>query len=751
MKEFCIPVSLAQKLKDAANKREFDIETLYNSSSAERRAIFEKYTDSETARLINTGFEEAIVSSQKTSLKNWAKKTLTTSETKSNYKDVITKIDQLDEIGALDPENSDAYLEDLVASKLGLSVTPDQAMKLKEFSDKLEALKPASDSSEFGISIEFLKMRRQINDYIESLTPASNLKVATSTIGRGTMLLSFKSPFLNITSNTLGGFLEATNKRITSNQYFGKNGDVVRDYMKFAMKAYKETGFDITRMMEVQLSPKSLGEDIVTSQGPGQVRRLGRFMEDFVFNKTLGLPDVAFSAFAFGDTANLESTMIARAEGLTGAAQKSRARAIMIDSMRLEPLTEEGRAMRNQSIADAAYSTYQNNTMLSKLSMNIRRVINEATGDLRLGDQLMPFVKTPANVISFGFDYSVGGVAKGSLDMKRAIDAYRKGDSVEFKKNFKKSRRNLVRAGMGLSIALILVANFDDDDFMGAYPTTAKERELMKSQNALPNSIRIGDRWISLDYFGALAFPLMGFMYAKKYGNDLAGQATNFLYGQINQLSALPGYEEARNIIEGIADRATKSEKYNLQDEVSAAINDMIDFVSARVIPGGVSDLAKMVDDTQREVDYKDPIAKLKVKIPFLSKDLNEKTDILGNTLKQENPLSVLLFGARVKSDSDNAIINELERLKSENQLPSITDPRKYSDRFIDLGTQLSEDEYKEAYTYYQTTLASQFEKAMNSNQYMKLSDEDKANMLNAVKSDVLDKTLKAFNYKKSK
>lgn len=751
MKAFCIPVSLAEKLKEAARSGEIEIRDLYEKTSEQRREIFSKYTDNETARLINSGFEEAMISAQKTSLKKWAEKTFTGEARRTKvYKDVIDKINELDELGVVDPF-SDTFLEDLAATRLGISVSKEEVEKLSEYSKELETLKPASDESKFGISLDYLKKRRELNDYIESLTPSHNLRVATSTIGRGLMLASIKSPLLNIESNTIGGLLEAFTKRLASGQYIGKNNSLANEYIGFATKVYKETGFDITRMMEVQLSPKVLGEDMVTSQGKGTVRKLGRVVEDIVFKKALGLPDVVFSAIQFSDTANLASTMMARKEGLSGAAQVARAKAIMTDSMRLVPETEEGRALRDQSIADAAYATYQNDTALSRIGLSIRSIVNQATGDLRLGDQLMPFVKTPANVISFGLDYSVGGVAKGAVDLVAALKAKKAGDADEFTKLFTKAKRNWIRAGLGLSIAFVLAGAVDDDDFIGAYPTTAKERELLRTQNGLPNSIRIGDKYISLDYFGAIGSPLMGFLYAKKFGKELPGQSSNFLYGQLNMLSNMPGYDELKGLIEGVYDRATKSKNYTSDQELGDIINGLTDFISSRIIPGGVVDLAKITDQYQRQVDYEDPIAKLKAKLPGLNQELPIKTDLFGNKLLNEEGVSQLLFGSRVKTASDNLIIDELKRLQDSGKLPTLTDPRSTSDRFIELGNQLDPLKYDEAYSYYQEQLNKYWTEEIKSNQYSKKSDEDKTDELNKLKTDALERTLKKFGYKKPK
>lgn len=750
MKEFCIPVALADKFKKAAQAGEIDIQDLYEKTSDERRAIFSKYTDKNTAQLINTGFEEAMVSAQKESLMNWAKKTFVGDAKKTKvYKDVIDKINELDSLGVINPNNSDQFLEDLAATKLGISITKDEVKTLSKFATDLQELKPISDESEFGISMDYLKKRRELNNYIESLTPSSNLKVATSVIGRGAMLAALKSPILNIESNAVAGALEAFTKRLAKGRFAGFNGELSRKYIKFATKVYKETGFDITRMMEVQLSPKVLGEDTVSSQGSGLVRKVGRVIEDVIFKRALGTPDVRFSAISFADTANLTSAAIAKSNGLKGTAAKSFSEALMKDAMRLIPQTDAGRKLRDQSIADASYATYQNDSWVAKMALDIRSILNNASGDLRLGDQLMPFVKTPANVIAFGLDYSGGGVLKGAKEMKKAFDAKREGNEEDFKKHFENARRNWIRAGLGLTLAFVIASLFKKDEFIGAYPTDPKEKELFRTENGVANSVLIGDKYVSLEYFGGISAPLMGFLYAKKFGKDIVGQASQYLYGELNEFSKFPGYTEVSNLLTGISDRAAQSENYTVQQEGNDIINGITDFISSRVIPGAINDLAIATDKFQRQVDYNSPIAKLMAKIPGWRETLPIKTDQFGNQLLTEDALSTTLFGAKVKTENTTPVVEELQRLKSVDALPSLTDPRSSSQRFIALGTQLSTEKYGEAYAYYQAQLAKQWSAEIGKKSYISMQDDKKQDELNNIKSNILDQTLNKFGYKK--
>ena len=67
---------------------------------------------------------------------------------------------------------------------------------------------------------------------------------------------------------------------------------------------------------------------------------------------------------------------------------------------------------------------------MSDLALGIRNSINKATKQLRLGDVLSPFVKTPANVIGLGIDYTMG--AYTLKDINTVINDFQNGKITTF-------------------------------------------------------------------------------------------------------------------------------------------------------------------------------------------------------------------------------------------------------------------------------------------------------------------------------
>lgn len=746
---YCIPPQVAKELITAARNGDVigDIGKLYEMTTQERRDAFSKFVGKDTAKLINTEFEKAMVSNRAKALANWAQKTFTTEvKKKGHLKSALDKIQEADEKGLLTPENEGQFLEDLVTEKLGIAITAQEAKEISNLTKELETY--ANETSDIGLPNEkWWKAKRKLDEYVMAQTPTNQLRIATSTIGRGMMLASVKSPLVNIESNTIQAVLTGLERRFTSGKTGGVNNAFARKFVSQNMKIYQNSGYDTSRLTSMSEDRKILGEEITHSEGKGAVRKVGRFVEDTVFKQLMGAPDVMFASFHFADSANIGSTKIAQQEGLKGEAMKKRALEIFKDAVLIEPKTIDGEMVRQQAIADAEYATYTNKSTYSDVALAIRGVFNKASGDLRLGDQIMPFVKTPANVVGAGIDYSGVGLPLQLVLLPKAINQLRQGETAAFKK----SVRSIVRGGLGLTFAFALSSVIDPEDFMGNYPVTQKEQQLLALKNATPNSVKIGDKWISLDYFGPIAAPFVGMMYAKKYAHDEAEAALKYYQGVGVQALKVPGFQDFQDVVKSVRD-VTDEQKTGKEELTTAATNFVLDYIRSRTVPGIVYDIAKATDDVERKVDVKqDPLARIKNAIPGLRQSLDTKTTVFGDPVKAESGLSTILFGSRVKTADENALVQELVRLDGEGQLPSITDVEKSSTRVKELKEQLPEPQFKAAMTYYKDLFKTRVEKVVESRSYEKGNDEKKKALIEEAKEKAVSKMLKKYRYKKPK
>jgi hypothetical protein len=753
-KAFCIPQQLVDKLVAGIKSGDVigDIAKLAEMTSEGRRGAFEKYVSKDVAREINLGFEKAIISEQKNALTLWAKNTFTAeAKKKGHYKDVIAKIESLDSHGVLTPETADVFLEDLVADRLGASITADEAAGIVDRTNRLKELS-GRPANEFGLpDMDYWKARRDLDSYLESLTPSPALKVATSVVARGTMLFSLKSPIVNIESNTVNAITEATARRIEAmrtNNLFpgGWNNSHALPYMQFVNDVYAKTGYDLTRMTTLEMAKKRLGEEIVHAQGPGKVRALGRFYTDVVFNKLMTAPDVAFASMHFVDAANIKSALIARAEGLRGEAMNKRVEQIFLDATKINPETKEGRSVRDMAILEAQRGTYTNKTNYADTSLAIRRVLNKASGDLRVGDQLMPFVQVPANVVGTTVDYS--GVLLPLETISRAKDALNakgRGDKEAFINAFDRTfLRKVTRAGLGITIAFIASLWFEPDDFIGEYPISSSERELLKLKRATTNSVKIGNKWISLDYLGPLGAPFVGFMYAKKYGKTPISSLLAYGGGVGLQIARTPGFKQFYDVYGAF--QSLRPDRATPDDIKESVFNYIVDMARSRTIPAFVADLAKGLDKYERQTDS--AADRILLSIPVVRQAmLKEKLNVFGEYVEGEGFWSSLFAGSRMKTQKEDVVIDELSRLAQSGNLPAITDVSRTSPRAKRLEQQIGKEQFREFYIEFGKEFKEGIAEIVQSDDYLSVGDDERSDEINKFKRKLFDDKLEEWGY----
>ena len=240
-------------------------------------------------------------------------------------------------------------------------------------------------------------------------------------------------------------------------------------------------------------------------------------------------PDVAFGNFAFADANNIISSRLAKGDS-------KKATEIFKDATLLNPKTPEGKIARLESIMSARRATYTDDSWSSKFALKTRELLNYVPG---LGDILMPFVKTTANVAQLGAEYAGVGFVKGTFKGVRLGISKMKGEAID-KQAVVSAFNDIVRTGLGMTAAYTIVSQIEVDDFMGAYDPARVGIDQLS--NTAYNAIRVktpfGTKWISVDYLGALAPSVVGMLYAKKYGKKEQNVGVGYLAGVASQYTA---------------------------------------------------------------------------------------------------------------------------------------------------------------------------------------------------------------------
>lgn len=635
----------------------------------------------------------------------------------------------------LNARNAKMYVREALDDIFGTTVSQEEANQIIGKIGEIEKSIVNTLDETGNPSVQTWQKINEMNNLVESLTPSPALQIATSIVGRGMMLSSIKSPVLNVVSNTENILTEMLIRRAVNSleggaSFSAVDKNVEKDYLAYADDVYRASGYNVSTTEGLDAATVTLGERRISTQGAGKFRAFARGVETGVFKYLMGYPDSRAKDFVFSDTAALEATTIAQNEGLSGEMLSKRATELYRDATRVAPLTEEGMLIREKAMMEANVATYTNDTAFSKFALGIRETLNKVTGNVRLGDQLMPFVKTPANVVALGMEYSIGA----AYLIPNLTTVIRDVKAGKLSAKSWTAIKAAVRNGLGVVLAMLIAMALDPDDYTPDYDAlTMSERRLALEKNAVFNSIRIGDKYISLDYFGPLAVPLTAVLSARR-----RGEVAWFGYakGVASQLQKLPGLQEFSETVDAIG-RATSNKP---EKTVKNLNNALIDFVRARTIPSIVNDLAKSIDTYERETSA-GTYDKAQASVPGIREELPLKYTTTSRTPKEtEAALSILLFGARVKTAASNRVIYEIDRLYKKNAKPTITDVTR-SGKLSELSEAKQQRVRKEfAKRYYDGVYT-----LIRTREYRAKDDEQRAAAINKVRRQIIEQLKKEY------
>lgn len=635
----------------------------------------------------------------------------------------------------LNARNAKMYVREALDDIFGTTVSQEEANQIIGKIGEIEKSIVNTLDETGNPSVQTWQKINEMNNLVESLTPSPILQIATSIVGRGMMLLSVKSPVLNVVSNTENILTEMLIRRAVNSleggaSFSAVDKNVEKDYLAYADDVYRASGYNVSTTEGLDAATVTLGERRISTQGAGKFRAFARGVETGVFKYLMGYPDSRAKDFVFSDTAALEATTIAQNEGLSGEMLSKRATELYRDATRVAPLTEEGMLIREKAMMEANVATYTNDTWASKLALGIRETLNKVSGNARLGDQLMPFAKTPANVVALGMEYSIGA----AYLIPNLTTVIRDVKAGKLSAKSRTAIKAAVRNGLGVVLAMLIAMALDPDDYTPDYDAlTMSERRLALEKNAVFNSIRIGDKYISLDYFGPLALPLTAVLTARR--KDEVGWF-GYAKGVASQMKKTPGLSELKESYDSI----TRAVSSDWAESLKNLSNSMIDFIRARTIPSIVNDLAKSIDTYERETSA-GTYDKAKASIPGIRESLPLKYTTTSKTPRETEPAwSTVLFGARVKTTASNRVIYEIDRLYKKGAKPTITDVTR-SGKLSELSEAKQQRVRKEfAKRYYAEVYT-----LIRTRAYRAKDDEQKAAAINKVRRQIIEQLKKTY------
>lgn len=619
------------------------------------------------------------------------------------------------------------YIENKVKEKLGIALPKETAKAFIQTARDLDTLSKQRD--EFGNPVEaFFVKKDELERMRNSHTPTSRTKILISTIGRGNMLTAPSTSVLNAVSNTQNYFVENVVRKV-ANILEGKTNDNIVDkdlmnkYRGLAWKTFWDTGYDMSFMTSLLDERLYKGESVSHSEGDGWIRGLGRWTEKYVFSRLISSPDIYFkSVLGFTNYLGNEATNIAYQEGLTGDKAKARANQLFRDAIKIEPETELGKQIRLKAQTDALILTFQQDTKFAEMLLKVRDAINKGTGDIGIGDIMSPFIKTPANILSMSFDAAVGPFASPVNLLGTLTDI--KNKNYKSARVMQVAKQTTTAALAYVVIGLLASMLIDDDDYIPDYAQlTPKERAIVRAKGGSYGSIKVGDKYISTDFFGTFEMPLVTFLNARRTGNILKGIAG----GVGAKFVDAPVLKDILGSSDAIKEMATSKD-----DIISAIGENVANAAISRLTPNALNAVAKVIDDKDRKIN--NVMDKVISRIPFARQTLDEKLNVTTGQAQELGRLNTILLGSRGKDETVNTLATELGRLAGVGEVVNITDPTKHGDL-----AKLSEKEKLRIQDIFAIEFAKKAGQLVRTSSYSGKSDENKKEALNKVRRDVID------------
>lgn len=332
--------------------------------------------------------------------------------------------------------------------------------------------------------------------------------------------------------------------------------------------------------------------------------------------------------------------------------------------MKAQGLTKPTQEILEQAEREALESVFQDKTMLSDFALGLRGGINRiGTKELGLGDVLIPYAQTPANLTQQAINYSPLGALKGIYNLSQGNQRQA---SLDLARSLIGS--GLIGGGYGLAKAgLTTPSQFDEN-----YTKNKKIRENLQPLGIRPD--QIGDMWYAP--FQPMSSPIATGT-AMAYGE-------NPLYAGLNTVVDQPYLQ---GVTRGLRD---------LQEgDWTKAATNVVASIPSQFVPTFAGQLAQSIDPYQRET-Y-DP-NKLQyglntaiAKVPFASKTLPEKIDVTGQPIERystkggQKLFDIFLNPTFINKKTTDPVLSELKYIYDQTKetshfMPSVDKKLKFTD-----------------------------------------------------------------------
>lgn len=340
---------------------------------------------------------------------------------------------------------------------------------------------------------------------------------------------------------------------------------------------------------------------------------------------------------------------------------------------------------RSYAVLEAQKATYRDANAVSSW-------LNKASSRGGIGgflvDTVLPFKKTPANILRRGIEYSPVGLIKTLATAKKSLDLYsaweangKKGDMPKGAKSMSQVLDDMASGLTGLGIAALGALGYA----LGAVKLGFggdPDDELEKERGSQEYSIELFGHSFTLDWAAPVCMPFFtGASLFKEFSEgfgdiDDAGDVAGLLGRFINSLSSISEPVFNLSMLDGVSS-LLKSTSYSNNNEIP--IFELLQNIGANyvgsLVPSALGALARTIDTTTRKsyVESGDPLRiwKQKIeqaqnKIPWLSMKNIPYRDVWGEATVNapgEAFLENFILPGYLNELKDDKLTAELQRI----------------------------------------------------------------------------------------
>lgn len=644
----------------------------------------------------------------------------------------------------LTPEGIVIYTQRLLdaadKSGKGVKISKDAAQSLIDEATRLQGMAEGRE--------KYLATQLLLKKIAEQVPPTIGQKL--SEFQTLAMLLNPKTPLRNIIGNAALGGMENVSRQIAG----GLDAMITAGRRVFGSGDAQRTVLGVTDM------PSSM-----VSQAKGGLRGLAEGVQE----ANLGIRSSNTGAqFDLPKTSAFRGTIGKNLNKLLNyelaVPDKVFYQSAYDDSLRMQmkaaKVKEATDAMKEIAHGDALYRTLQDENYLSKAFVGLKRVLNGGKS-FGLGDVVLKFPRTPANILKRGIEYSPLGFVETAFKLASDLRAGRMFNQKAFVEGAARAitGTGVVAAGAMLyQLGIITGKRAKDKDVraiqeetgLGSYKVnlSALQRFLSSGLNPDEAKLQEGDKLVNYDWLQPTAIPIsMGANLAENKAEKGEALSAIQLVTLLDAATAGANTIAEQPLTRGLQTLFGSNEMTGRT--FVDALKDSVQSLPATFTPSVLNQARLLLDANKREVVSPnwgtEAMNMVKNRIPGLSSQLPSRISVTGEEAKYNLGQRTLakvfnafvnpaIFTTYTSTPENQLVLDIMTRSGETQQLPRVVDRYITVDgERVDLGPKTYQD--------YQTFVGRMTQKSLtdllHNENFLMAPDEMKAKEISNILSDI--------------